>query len=276
MRRKVAQELADQTSTVIPSPLQHCHVPNPLSHLPCTRSLTCKSHSMAAKRAVVRGVPYDVLLAELQRINRGGVPAVTGIMAGMVGGGPKVGKAVETGSRRRDTATPLSVSLAPSPAVSAGQSSTGAVASAVPKERRRGAGVAASEKAKAAAMLQHVGEYDDSDVDRDEGEGEDGEARINYNDDIDSEEELISIFSAISRRRALPLAAHPIDTLAPPDAFSVHALQARKSRPGNPLMQGGIGSDGRAAASLFVSRNLKMERLRGTLGGVFGRGGGLG
>lgn len=35
---------------------------------PCTRSLTCKSHSMGAKRAVAgRSQPYDVLLAAYQK-----------------------------------------------------------------------------------------------------------------------------------------------------------------------------------------------------------------
>lgn len=36
--------------------------------MPCTRSLTCKSHSMGAKRSVDgRSQPYDVLLAAYQK-----------------------------------------------------------------------------------------------------------------------------------------------------------------------------------------------------------------
>jgi len=39
-------------------------------NLPCSRSLTCKSHSMGAKRAVQgRSKPYDELLLEWQRAN---------------------------------------------------------------------------------------------------------------------------------------------------------------------------------------------------------------
>ncbi|RXK40569.1 hypothetical protein M231_02221 [Tremella mesenterica] len=39
--------------------------------LPCSRSLTCKSHTVGAKRAVIgRSQPYDVLYLEWQRVNR--------------------------------------------------------------------------------------------------------------------------------------------------------------------------------------------------------------
>jgi SAGA-associated factor 73 len=38
---------------------------------PCARSLTCKSHSMGAKRAVAgRSLPYDMLLAAYQKKNQ--------------------------------------------------------------------------------------------------------------------------------------------------------------------------------------------------------------
>jgi SAGA-associated factor 73 len=37
----------------------------------CARSLTCKSHSMGAKRAVAgRSLPYDMLLAAYQKKNQ--------------------------------------------------------------------------------------------------------------------------------------------------------------------------------------------------------------
>jgi SAGA-associated factor 73 len=36
----------------------------------CARSLTCKSHSMGAKRAVLRSLPYDMLLAAYQKKNQ--------------------------------------------------------------------------------------------------------------------------------------------------------------------------------------------------------------
>jgi hypothetical protein len=39
--------------------------------MPCARSLTCKSHSMGAKRAVAgRSLPYDMLLAAYQKKNQ--------------------------------------------------------------------------------------------------------------------------------------------------------------------------------------------------------------
>jgi len=39
--------------------------------VPCARSLTCKSHSMGAKRAVPgRSLPYDMLLAAYQKKNQ--------------------------------------------------------------------------------------------------------------------------------------------------------------------------------------------------------------
>jgi SAGA-associated factor 73 len=49
---------------------KQCGVPLPNGDL-CARSLTCKSHSMGAKRAVQgRSQPYDVLLASYQKKNQ--------------------------------------------------------------------------------------------------------------------------------------------------------------------------------------------------------------
>lgn len=49
---------------------KQCGVPLP-NGAQCARSLTCKSHSMGAKRAVPgRSAPYDKLLAEYQRKNQ--------------------------------------------------------------------------------------------------------------------------------------------------------------------------------------------------------------
>jgi hypothetical protein len=36
----------------------------------CARSLTCKSHSMGAKRGVRRSLPYDMLLSQYQKKNQ--------------------------------------------------------------------------------------------------------------------------------------------------------------------------------------------------------------
>ncbi|KAL0089409.1 SCA7, zinc-binding domain-containing protein [Phycomyces blakesleeanus] len=47
---------------------KQCGVIQGQNNTPCTRSLTCKSHSMGAKRAVAnRSQPYDVLLAAYQK-----------------------------------------------------------------------------------------------------------------------------------------------------------------------------------------------------------------
>lgn len=53
-----------------PSPELQCCVPLP-NGLLCARSLTCKSHSMGAKRAVPgRSLPYDMLLQQYQKKNQ--------------------------------------------------------------------------------------------------------------------------------------------------------------------------------------------------------------
>ena len=52
------------------SPSRNCFVPNPSTGQPCARSLTCKTHSMGAKRAVPRAQPFDILLHEWQKTNR--------------------------------------------------------------------------------------------------------------------------------------------------------------------------------------------------------------
>ncbi|RIA92610.1 SCA7, zinc-binding domain-containing protein [Glomus cerebriforme] len=47
---------------------KQCGVVAPPNNTPCTRSLTCKSHSMASKRGVLgRSQSYDILLAQYQK-----------------------------------------------------------------------------------------------------------------------------------------------------------------------------------------------------------------
>jgi len=59
--------------SLIPGPVdveRQCGVILP-NGMPCARSLTCKSHSMGAKRAVPgRSLPYDMLLAAYQKKNQ--------------------------------------------------------------------------------------------------------------------------------------------------------------------------------------------------------------
>ena len=45
---------------------KQCGVPMPDGGL-CARSLSCKSHAVGAKRAVVRSKPFDELLAKIQK-----------------------------------------------------------------------------------------------------------------------------------------------------------------------------------------------------------------
>ncbi|XP_077566293.1 ataxin-7-like protein 1 [Stigmatopora nigra] len=52
-------------------PNQHCGVPDPESKQPCTRSLTCKAHSLTHRRAVNgRRKHFDMLLAEHRTRNK--------------------------------------------------------------------------------------------------------------------------------------------------------------------------------------------------------------
>ena len=51
-----------------PDPERNCCVPLPSGQV-CPRSLTCKTHSINAKRAVQRSQPYDVLLAAVQSLS---------------------------------------------------------------------------------------------------------------------------------------------------------------------------------------------------------------
>ncbi|KAI8099035.1 SCA7, zinc-binding domain-containing protein [Halteromyces radiatus] len=85
-KKKMKKEKS-KTKTKQKAPLdldKQCGVIQQPNGLPCTRSLTCKSHSMGAKRAVAgRSQPYDVLLQAYQkkaigRPQSGAVGALTG------------------------------------------------------------------------------------------------------------------------------------------------------------------------------------------------------
>ena len=60
------------TSVIVPVDVEkQCGVWDPEKQSMCARSLTCKSHSMSAKRAVQgRSQPYDILLSLWQRKNQ--------------------------------------------------------------------------------------------------------------------------------------------------------------------------------------------------------------
>lgn len=60
---------------------KQCGVPLPLGGF-CARSLTCKTHSMGAKRAVPgRSAPYDVLLQQYQKRNQAKIAASNALAA---------------------------------------------------------------------------------------------------------------------------------------------------------------------------------------------------
>lgn len=60
---------------------KQCGVPLPLGGF-CARSLTCKTHSMGAKRAVPgRSAPYDVLLQQYQKRNQAKLAATNALAA---------------------------------------------------------------------------------------------------------------------------------------------------------------------------------------------------
>ncbi|KAI8148787.1 SCA7, zinc-binding domain-containing protein [Fennellomyces sp. T-0311] len=86
---------------------KQCGVIQGPNNTPCTRSLTCKSHSMGAKRAVAgRSQPYDVLLSAYQK-KAIGRPQSTGASAS-TNKAAVVAKATKTNARKlqNQTASP--------------------------------------------------------------------------------------------------------------------------------------------------------------------------
>ena len=171
---------------------KHCGVQNEKG-LPCSRSLTCKTHPMAAKRSVAgRSQSYDMLLYEWNKANKPESYNLT-----------KNKKPVQ-------------------PRVGPGSEAYGVVVEGVPKKKRRVA---------APVEGDVIGEFDESEVGEEEEEM------------VDSEEEVEMVMRGL-----------------------------RNGRNGRPLA--GLGTaGGGAGASLWTGRNVKLGRLRETLGGVFGTAG---
>ncbi|CDH54006.1 predicted protein [Lichtheimia corymbifera JMRC:FSU:9682] len=79
---------------------KQCGVIQGPNNTPCTRSLTCKSHSMGAKRAVAgRSQPYDVLLSAYQK-KAIGRPQTTGAGAGDRKGGSATSKSSKASTKK--------------------------------------------------------------------------------------------------------------------------------------------------------------------------------
>ncbi|SCV69879.1 BQ2448_1273 [Microbotryum intermedium] len=158
--------------------------------LPCLRSLTCKTHSMGAKRSVPhRSQPYDVLLHEWQKANKPNFKSDRPVQ-------PRVGPGAEG-----------------SVEATAGTSATGEVevvaAAANPKKKKKkGTGESKEKKNREGpgkkGAVQMVGEY------LDESDGEQIAAAMGGNHDeavlINSDEEVEGVFKALGRvTRGRPL-----------------------------------------------------------------------
>ncbi|ORY87399.1 SCA7, zinc-binding domain-domain-containing protein [Leucosporidium creatinivorum] len=147
---------------------KHCGVINDKG-FPCSRSLTCKTHSMGAKRSVPhRSQPYDLLLAEWTRATKPTSSAIGvtggGAESGVGGGGVEEGKKKEKKKKKA--------------AGGAGGDGMGG------KERR----VRGGEGGKKGLIV--VGEWSDEEG-ADGGGGEDGL--------IDSEEEVEAVLRGLGR-----------------------------------------------------------------------------
>ncbi|GAA5826551.1 hypothetical protein JCM11251_002423 [Rhodosporidiobolus azoricus] len=171
---------------------RQCGVINEMG-LPCLRSLTCKTHNMTAKRAVVgRSQPYDILYFEWQKANKSkeknadGTPVV------------KTGTASRPGANGGNHVYSSSAST-PAPGVNGGAYGVPAPPSlAKTKKRKSGVGDSAVFKLpgekKGKKGVVYVGEMEDSD---DEG----GADEL-----VDSDEEVEGVLRGIAKvERGKPL-----------------------------------------------------------------------
>ncbi|GAA5891645.1 hypothetical protein JCM6882_006155 [Rhodosporidiobolus microsporus] len=166
---------------------RQCGVINEMG-LPCLRSLTCKTHNMTAKRAVVgRSQPYDILYFEWQKANKSKEKTADGAPG-------------KTGTASR----PAVIGLGGESSASTPAPGVGAYGMAAPptlgktKKRKSGAGESAVFKLpgekKGKKGVVYVGEMEDSD---DEG----GADEL-----VDSDEEVEAVLRGIGRvERGKPL-----------------------------------------------------------------------
>lgn len=212
---------------------KHCGVINDKG-FPCSRSLTCKTHSMGAKRSVPhRSQPYDLLLAEWNRATKptSSVPGIVGGGSGVVeqgvhgGGGGLGGEGKEMEGKKKEKKKKKGSTVLGGEGLSMGG-----------KERR----VRGGEGGKKGLII--VGEWSDSE-DPLHGAGDGGE--------LDSEEEVEAVLRGLGR-------------ISQAGAGGV----APWGRPLAGVVQG--GGAGFSASSMFVGRNVKLARLREALGGLFG------
>lgn len=182
---------------------------------PCPRSLTCKTHSMGAKRSVPhRSQPYDLLLHEVQKANHPDTFAGKKPVQPRVGPGSENYLAGENPTKKRRSGGDLTMHNVASGVGTSGVGG-GSSGGAITGGGGGGGGRKANNK---------VGEAEESEVE--EGEG----------DMIDSDEEVESVLKGLSKiGRGRPL-SRPTDFTAP---------------------------------TYFLSRNIKLARLREVFDGVF-------
>ena len=199
--------------------------------LPCSRSLTCKTHSMSAKRAVPgRSLPYDVMLADWQRANRDR-DAAKGVAGSSkkdaAHAGPTDGAPVEGGSgeshKKKKLSKKKGAAVQHGSEEDLASNAADDLASAIAAGLTRGPHI--------------VGEWPDSDDSDDEGL-----ALM-----LDSDEEADEVMRGLSR-----------------------APRGRPLAPSSAVSPGAGSSAGLAGTSLFLYRNYKAMRLRPVVDSVFG------
>lgn len=273
-------------------PNKQCSVPSPaFPHLPCPRSLTCKSHSMGSKRAVRRSKPFDILLNELQRNNlynnqiAAAAAAASSSSSSIPGNSHSTGGGQMKGSHKIYSSSgtaksivtipnasfpPLSYSQQNQLALPSSSSLTSTSTSTSMRKKSTGTttswvgelpflGNSDPEVYELGADLS--GERTRHPLEEEEGEGGEEEEGEGEEEEIDSDEEVKSIFKGLSTT----LSSSSSST----STASTSLGGARPFR--TPLGSGGLGAlRNNTRVNFFVARNSKLGRLREVLGGVFG------
>ncbi|KDQ61757.1 hypothetical protein JAAARDRAFT_150675 [Jaapia argillacea MUCL 33604] len=189
--------------------------------LPCSRSLTCKSHSMGAKRAVQgRSKAYDELLLEWNRANN---PNFVEPVKKETKAERKEKKEKEKAEKKRlamEAAAAQGVDLTKKPAGGTGT-----------KKSKKAAGAAAT------AGSATVGQVD----------GED----LNENlDDLDSEAEMDSLVHAVSTAQSRGVIGVPL--ALPADTSSWFVVRRERLRNCRDLLVNALGPSGRSSMAAGV------------------------
>lgn len=177
-------------------------------NLPCSRSLTCKSHSMGAKRAVQgRSKPYDELLLEWNRLHN---PNWVEPVKRETKAERKERKEKEKAEKKRlamEAAAAAGIDLTKKSSVTGGGGGTGA------KKGKKSAAAAAA--AAAAVVAASTGA----------GPGDDAAENL---DDLDSEAEVDSLVHAVRSARTRGLIGKPLAW--PSDASSWFVTRRERLR----------------------------------------------